>query len=74
VGYWRGCLFGARCKCAYVPVDVIVIHSFLQCEIQITFTFLVSAYMGSVGKRAIKNGCACVCAGMYKSIYFSTVI
>ena len=30
-------------------------------KIQIGFTFLVLAYPGSLGKRAIKWGCVCVC-------------
>jgi len=30
-------------------------------KIQIGFTFLVLAYLGSSGKRAIKRVCVCVC-------------
>jgi len=30
-------------------------------KIQIGFTFLVPAYPGSPGKRAVKRVCACVC-------------
>ena len=30
-------------------------------KIQIGFTFLVPAHLGSPGKRAIKRGCVCVC-------------
>ena len=29
-------------------------------KIQIGFTFLVPAHLGSPGHRAVKNGCACV--------------
>ena len=31
-------------------------------KIQIGFTFLVSAHLGSPGKRAVKQVCVCVCA------------
>ena len=31
-------------------------------KIQIGFTFLVPAYLGSPGKRAVKRVCVCVCA------------
>ena len=31
------------------------------CKIQIAFTFLVLAHLGSPGKRAIKWVCVCVC-------------
>ena len=30
-------------------------------KIQIGFTFLVPAYLGSPGKRAVKGVCVCVC-------------
>jgi len=30
-------------------------------KIQIGFTFLVSAHLGSPGKRAVKRACVCVC-------------
>ena len=30
-------------------------------EIQIGFTFLVTAHLGSPGKRAVKRVCVCVC-------------
>jgi len=42
-------------------------------KIQICFTFLVPAYPGSPGKRAVKRGCVCVCAGIssYNYIYSS---
>jgi len=30
-------------------------------KIQIGFTFLVPAYLGSLGKRAVKRVCVCVC-------------
>jgi len=30
-------------------------------QIQIGFTYLVLAHLGSPGKRAVERGCACVC-------------
>ena len=30
-------------------------------KIQIGFTFLVPAHLGSPGQRAVKRGCVCVC-------------
>jgi len=37
-------------------------------KIQIRFTFLVPAHLGSPGKRAIKRECVCVCVN---SIYYA---
>jgi len=34
-------------------------------KIQIGFTYLVSAYPGSPGQRAIKRVCVCVCVLLY---------
>jgi len=34
-------------------------------KIQIGFTFLVPAHLGSPGKRAVKRVCVCVCVFMY---------
>ena len=34
-------------------------------KIQIGFTFLVPAHLGSPGKRAIKRVCVCVCIILY---------
>jgi len=44
--------------------------------IQIGFTFLVPAHLGSPGQRAVKRVCVCVCMRMYQacvSLYFSKV-
>jgi len=44
-------------------------------KIQIGFIFLVLAYPGSPGKRAVKLVCVCVCIGKYlvmRMIYFAT--
>jgi len=35
-------------------------------KIQIGFTFLVPAHLGSPGKRAVKRMCVCVFYGLYK--------
>jgi len=35
-------------------------------KIQIGFTFLVPAYPGSAGQRAVKRLCVCVCVLMYR--------
>ena len=37
-------------------------------KIQIGFTFLVPAHLGSPGKRAVKRVCVCVC--VYRMPYF----
>jgi len=34
-------------------------------KIQIGFTFLVPAHLGSPGKRAVKRMCVCVCVCVY---------
>jgi len=57
---WCGCLSGARCRLALWP-------SWCHChplscfsKIQIGFTFLVLAHLGSPGQRAVKRVCVCV--------------
>jgi len=47
-GCWHGYLSGARCRLAYGPADATATH------IQIDFTFLVPAHLGSPEKRAVK--------------------
>jgi len=42
-------------------------------KIQIGFTFLVQAYLGSPAKRAVKLGCLCVCP-YYLNIFYSTTV
>jgi len=54
VGCWRGYLPGARCRLAYGPADVTATHF---SKIQIGFSFLVPAHLGSPGKRAVKRVC-----------------
>ena len=34
-------------------------------KIQIGFTFLVPAHLGSPGKKAVKRLCVCVCVNVY---------
>jgi len=63
VGCWHGYLSGTRCRLAYGPADATAVTVSCFTEIQIGFTFLVTAHLGSPGKRAIKrvcvlNGCA----------------
>jgi len=61
VGYWSGYLLerGADLHMAQLlPLPLTV-----SCcsKIQIGFTFLVPAHLGSPGKRAVKRVCVCVC-------------
>ena len=57
VGFWHGYLSGARCRLAHGPADATV-----SCfsKIQIGFTFLVPAHLGSPGQRAVKRVCVCM--------------
>jgi len=57
VGCWCGYLSGVRCRLAYGPTDATATHCLLLRKIQIGFTFLVLAHLGSPGKRAIKRVC-----------------
>ena len=68
-GYWHGYLSGARCRLAYGPADATV-----SCfsKIQIGFTFLVLAHLGSPGKRAVKQ-CACVCVCVRVRVYCANI-
>ena len=56
----------SRVQTCIGPADVTV-----TCfsKIQIGFTFLVPAHLGSPGKRAVKRVCVCVCACMRYKIY-----
>ena len=60
VGYWHGYLYGAKCRFCIWP-SWCHCHS-LSCfrKIQIDFTFLVPADLGSLGKKAVKRVCVCV--------------
>ena len=39
-------------------------------KLQIGFTFLVPAHVGSPGKRAVKRVCVCVCVCVFVSVLF----
>ena len=41
-------------------------------KIQIDFTFLVPAHLGSPGQRAVKRVCVCVCRCMSQAFVFLT--
>jgi len=58
-------LSDARCRLAYCPAaDATATHCLLLHKIQIGFSFLVLAHVGSPGQRAIKYACVCVRACM----------
>ena len=66
VGCWRGYLSGARCRLAYGPADgplPLTVSCFSK--IQIGFTFLVPAHLGSPGQRAVKRVCVCACSSWH---------
>ena len=56
VGCWHGYLSGARCRLAYGQLMPLALTVSCFSEIQIGFTFLVPAHLGSPGKRAVKRG------------------
>jgi len=58
VGCWRSYLSGARCRLAYGPADATATHCLL-----LGFTFLVPAYLGSPGQRAVNrvSFVSCLC-------------
>ena len=61
VGCWRGCRLeqGADLHMAQLMPLPLIVSCFSK--IQIGFTFLVSAHLGSPGQRAVKRLCVCVC-------------
>ena len=61
VGCWCGSLLeqGADLHMAHLIPLPLTVSCFSK--IQIGFTFLVPAYLGSPGKRAVKCVCVCVC-------------
>ena len=48
--YWHGYVSGAKCRLAYGPADATATHC-LCSKIQICFTFLVPAHLGSPRKK-----------------------
>jgi len=57
---WRGYLSGARCRLHMAQLMPLPLTVSCFSEIQIGFTFLVLAYPGSPGKRAVKRVCVLV--------------
>ena len=70
VGCWCGCLSGARCRLAYGPADATATHCHFS-KIQIGFTFLVLAHLGSPGKRAVKWVCVCLSVLISEQLSFA---
>ena len=60
VGCWRGYLSGARCRLAYGQLMPQPLTVSCFSKVQIGFTFLVPAHLGSPGQRAIKRMCVCL--------------
>ena len=65
VGCWHGYLSGARCRLAYAQLMPLPLTVSCFSKIQIGFSFLVPAYSGSPGKRAVKRVCLCVCVCVF---------
>ena len=63
---WHGYLSGATRRLVYGPAD-----STVSCfsKIQISFTFLVPAHLGSPVKRAVKWMCVCVSICLYVHVF-----
>ena len=59
-GCWHGYLSGARCRLVYSQRMPLPLTVSCFSKIQIGFTFLVPAHLGSTGKRAIKRVCVCM--------------
>ena len=57
---WHGYLFGTRCRLAYMA-QLMPLPLTVSCfsKIQIGFTILVPAHLGSLGERAVKRVCVC---------------
>jgi len=65
VGCWHGYLSGVRCRLAYAQLMPLPLTVCCFRKIQIGFTFLVPAYLGSPGQRAVKRVCVCVCVCVF---------
>ena len=55
-----GYLSGARCRLAYCQPMPLQLTVSCSSKIQIGFTFVVLAHLGSPGQRAIKRVCVCL--------------
>ena len=51
---------GARCRLAHAQLMPLPLTISCSSKIQIGFTFLVPAHLGSLGQRAVKRVCVCV--------------
>jgi len=60
----------SRCRAAYSPADATATHRLCFSKIQIGFTSLVPAHLGSHGQRAVKWVCVCVCERERESPYY----
>ena len=58
---WQGYLSGARCRLAHAQLMPLPLTISCSSKIQIGFTFLVPAHLGSPGQRAVKPVCVLVC-------------
>ena len=68
-------LSGARCRLAYGLADATATHClFCSSKIQIGFTFLVPAHLGSPGQRAIKRVCVCVYVCVFRHVLSGGVL
>ena len=72
VGCWRGYLSGARCRLASAQLMPLPLTVSCFSKIQIGFTFLVLAHLGSPGKRAVKRVCVC-CVDAHSAINCTVV-
>ena len=72
---WHGYLSGARCRLAYGPA-VMPLPLIVSCfsKIQIGFTFLVPAHLGSPGQRAVKRVCVCCVSLDHFGFMFSNFV
>jgi len=57
---------GADLHIAQLPLTVSC-----SSKIQIGFTFLVPAYLGSPGKRVVKRVCVCLCVSKYNRCFMT---
>ena len=57
---WHGYLSGARCRLAHAQLMPLPLTISRSSKIQIGFTFLVPAHLGSPGQRAVKRACVSV--------------
>jgi len=73
VGCWCGCLSGAGADLHMAQLMPLPLTVSCFSRIQIGFTFLVPAHLGSPGKRAVKWVCVWVCVSIFASCHIYTV-